>query len=120
VNVVYKFYTLGIFQSYELYALSTIAMEKKSYVVYNGRKTGIYTSWIDCYAQANSYKDSVVRLYDTKRDGENAWNAYNLNCRTTLQPKRSIEAEIDSGCGYYIGILSKILEETGIFNFFWV
>jgi viroplasmin and RNaseH domain-containing protein len=49
-------------------------MEKKSYVVYNGFKTGVYTSWIDCYAQANTYKDCVVRLYDTIRDGENACN----------------------------------------------
>jgi ribonuclease HI len=95
--------------------LAPYQWRKKSYVVYNGRKTGIYTSWIDCYAQANSYKDSVVRLYDTKIDGENAWNAYNLNCRTTLQPKRNIEAEIDGGCGYYNDILSKILEETTIF-----
>jgi viroplasmin and RNaseH domain-containing protein len=47
-------------------------MEKKTYVVYNGRRTGIYSSWVDCYAQANSYKDCVVRLYDSPRDAKNS------------------------------------------------
>jgi ribonuclease HI len=88
-------------------------MEKKSYVVYNGRKTGIYTSWIDCYAQANNYKDCVVRLYDTVRDGNNAWNEYSSNCRTSLQSKRNIEAQIYNGQGYHNSILSNILEEKG-------
>jgi hypothetical protein len=54
-----------------------------------------------------------VRLYDTVRDGQNAWNAYSRNCTTSLQTKRNIEAKIDPGCGYYNGILSNILEETG-------
>jgi ribonuclease HI len=75
-------------------------MEKKSYVVYNGRKTGVYTSWIDCYAQANTYKDCVVRLYDTVRDGENAWNAYSGRCKSLLQSKSNIEEQIYNGSGY--------------------
>jgi hypothetical protein len=55
-----------------------------------------------------------VRLYDTLKDGENAWNSYYLNCGTTLLTKRNIEAEIDNGSGgYYNGILSNIVEETG-------
>jgi hypothetical protein len=93
-------------------------MEKKSYVVYNGQKTGIYTSWVDCYSQANNYKNCVVRLYDKVRDGQNAWNAYNSNCLTSLQTKRNIEAQIDSGCGYYNDILSNILEETGYYFYY--
>ena len=109
-------YAPGILQSYEVYALRTRnhKMERKSYVVYNGRKTGVYTNWIDCYAQASNYKDCVVRLYDTLRDGENSWNSYYLNCGTTLLTKRNIEAEIDNGSGgYFNGILSNIVEETG-------
>jgi ribonuclease HI len=88
-------------------------MEKKCYVVYNGHKSGIYTSWIDCYAQANGYKDCVVRLYDSIRDGKNSWDAYNVNCKTSLQSKRNIEAQIDDGCGYVNGILSNILNDEG-------
>jgi viroplasmin and RNaseH domain-containing protein len=88
-------------------------MEKKTYVVYNGRRTGIYSSWVDCYAQANSYKDCVVRLYDSPRDAKNSWDAYSVNIFSSLQTKRNIEAKIRDGCGYVNGILSNILEEKG-------
>jgi ribonuclease HI len=88
-------------------------MEKKCYVVYNGRKTGLYTNWIDCYAQASGYTDYVVRLYDNITDGENAWNAYSSNCKSSLQSKRNIESQLVDGCGYFNGILSNIIEETG-------
>jgi hypothetical protein len=101
-----------------LFESDSCSWRKKSYVVYNGRKTGIYTSWVDCYAQANNYKDCVVRLYDTLRDGQNAWNTYNSNCLTSLQTKRNIEEQIDSGCGYYNGILSNILEETSYYFYY--
>jgi viroplasmin and RNaseH domain-containing protein len=90
-------------------------MERKTYVVYNGRKPGIYSSWIDCYAQTNCYKDCVVRLYDSVRDAKNSWDAYSFNCNSSLQTKRNIEAQIVNGCGYVNGILSNILEEKGIF-----
>jgi viroplasmin and RNaseH domain-containing protein len=88
-------------------------MEKKSYVVYNGFKTGVYTSWIDCYAQANTYKDCVVRLYDTIRDGENACNHFSLNCKSSLQTKRNIESQIDDGARYLNDILSNIIKKRG-------
>jgi ribonuclease HI len=88
-------------------------MEKKSYVVYNGRKNGVYTSWVDCYAQANGFADCVVRLYDCVREGQQAWQSYSLNCKSSLQTKRSIESQIFNGTGYMSGILSNIVEETG-------
>jgi viroplasmin and RNaseH domain-containing protein len=44
--------------------------------MYIGRKTGVYTNWIDCYAQANGYEDCIVRLYDNVKEGENAWEIY--------------------------------------------
>jgi hypothetical protein len=47
-----------------MYFINISWRKKKSFVVYNGRKIGLYTSLIYCYAQANGYTDSVVRLYD--------------------------------------------------------
>jgi ribonuclease HI len=88
-------------------------MGKKSYVVYNGRKNGVYTSWVDCYAQANGYTDCVVRLYDSVRDGEEAWNSYRLNCTSSLQTKRNIEDQIFNGSGYMSNILSNIVDQAG-------
>jgi hypothetical protein len=54
-----------------------------------------------------------VRLYDTVRDGENAWNQFSLNCKSSLQTKRNIESQIDDGAGYLNDILSNIIEEKG-------
>jgi hypothetical protein len=74
----------------------------------------VYTSWIDCYAQAHGYTDCVVRLYDSVSDGKNAWESYNLSTTTSLQSKRNIEAYIFNGSGYMNDILSNIVEESGL------
>jgi hypothetical protein len=52
-------------------------------------------------------------LYDSIRDGKNSWDAYNVNCKISLQSKRNIEAQIDNGCGYVNEILSNILNDEG-------
>jgi viroplasmin and RNaseH domain-containing protein len=71
---------------------------KKSYVVYNGRKNGMYTNWVDCYAQAYGYQDCVVRLYKNVKPG--------------MRTKKQIEEAITSSCGYYNDILSNIVKHN--------
>lgn len=61
------------------------------YVVFSGRKPGIYTSWIDCYAQVGGYKDSVVRVYDNNHESETAWGSFSRSWTSTPKKKSELE-----------------------------
>jgi viroplasmin and RNaseH domain-containing protein len=79
--------------------------------MYIGRKTGVYTNWIDCYAQANGYEDCIVRLYDNVKEGENAWEIYRKKITSTLLKKTRIEEIISNNGGYYNAMLSNIVRK---------
>ena len=46
---------------------------QKFYVVWKGRKTGIFTSWADCEKQVKGYKDAEFKAFDSKPEAERAF-----------------------------------------------
>lgn len=75
---------------------------------------GVYTNWIDCYAQASGYQDCVVRLHDTAQEGIDAWSVFSISCTSSLISKKRVELMIDSNGGCPNEILSNIIEILGL------
>ncbi|WP_147534784.1 viroplasmin family protein [Bacillus marasmi] len=46
---------------------------KKYYVVWQGRNTGIYTSWAECEAQTKGYQGASFKSFPTLKDAEQAF-----------------------------------------------
>nr|CAN79317.1 hypothetical protein VITISV_008344 [Vitis vinifera] len=46
------------------------------YVVFAGRKKGIYNSWPECQEQVVGYKGNVYKLYKTFEEARRAWMFY--------------------------------------------
>jgi viroplasmin and RNaseH domain-containing protein len=58
-------------------------MAKRAYVVFRGRKTGVYTDWPSCSAQVNGYSNAVFIGYESIADAEEAWSCYIKDTRVT-------------------------------------
>ncbi len=52
--------------------LSTMAKKPKYYVVWKGRKPGIYRSWEECTAQVNHYPGAQFKSFETLREAREA------------------------------------------------
>ncbi len=50
---------------------------KKAYVVFKGRKPGIYKTWAECKAQVDGFSGPVFRGYETMEEAEKAYAARN-------------------------------------------
>ena len=46
------------------------------YVVFKGKKPGIYTTWQDCADQVNGVSGAVHYKYDTMEEAELKWSEY--------------------------------------------
>ena len=53
--------------------------QRKTYVVFRGRKPGIYQNWLDCHAQVAGYPGNVHRSYNNHEEAVVAWNEYCSN-----------------------------------------
>ena len=78
----------------------------KYYVVWEGNRPGIYTSWPECQAQVSSYKDAKYKSYGSKAEAEIAyregWKKHWGKKSADQQPKQggsrktaAVAAEID-------------------------
>lgn len=47
--------------------------KNKFYVVWNGRKPGIYTSWADCQKQTEKFPQAKFKSYDSREQAEKAF-----------------------------------------------
>jgi len=47
----------------------------KYYVVWKGRKTGIFTSWAECEKQVKGFEDAQYKAFDSKAEAEKAFKA---------------------------------------------
>ena len=47
--------------------------KQKYYVVWQGHKPGIYTSWEQCHSQVKNYPNAVYKSFDTKGEAEDAF-----------------------------------------------
>ena len=50
-----------------------MAKKPKYYVVWQGRETGVFTSWDDCKAQTNGFEGAVFKSFDSKVLAEEAF-----------------------------------------------
>lgn len=48
----------------------------KVYVVFAGRRPGVYLSWSECKAQVNRFKGNDYKGYDTVEQAVREWMAY--------------------------------------------
>lgn len=51
-----------------------MAKKPKFYVVWKGRQTGIFTTWVDCQAQTNGFEGAVFKSFESKSLAEKAFN----------------------------------------------
>ncbi|KAK7257560.1 hypothetical protein RIF29_31611 [Crotalaria pallida] len=49
---------------------------KSFYVVYVGRKPGVYTSYVECHSQIERWNGGMYRTYFSRSIAENAWEEY--------------------------------------------
>ncbi|XP_057422274.1 uncharacterized protein LOC130716098 [Lotus japonicus] len=53
-----------------------MAGTKNFYVVFRGRKAGIFKEWIDCHTQVVKFKCSAYKGYHTRAEAESAWQYF--------------------------------------------
>lgn len=49
--------------------------KQKFYIVWKGRKPGIYDTWDECRAQVLGFKDAVYKSFPTRKEAEDAYTA---------------------------------------------
>ncbi len=49
--------------------------KQKFYVVWKGRKRGIFTSWPECEAQVKGFVDAEYKAFDSREEAESAFAA---------------------------------------------
>lgn len=64
-----------------------VAKKRKWYVVINGRKPGIYTSWRECAEQVQGYSNAVYRSYETKETAEQAFQSSRIGVKNIRDKK---------------------------------
>src|SRR5277367_4069340 len=62
--------------------------KKEAYVVFQGRKPGLYYTWDECQKQVNEFSGAKFQGYTNRQNAERAWNG----CEQT--PRRSPEAGV--------------------------
>jgi viroplasmin and RNaseH domain-containing protein len=66
-------------------------MAKKAYVVFCGRRTGIYTDWHACNAQVSGYSNAVFVGYDNIAEAEKAWAGYLRDCDASARVRHNLD-----------------------------
>jgi ribonuclease HI len=70
-------------------------MPKKFYVVWKGRKTGIFTSWEGCSAQVTGYPDAEYKAFPSREAAEEAFRGqyeeYKSRHVSSLSQERLLE-----------------------------
>ena len=69
---------------------------KKFYVVFEGKKTGIYETWAECQSQTKGVSGSKFKSFPTREEAEKAFASYKGHKELT---KEEIEELID-GCSW--------------------
>jgi len=54
-------------------SMGCIMAKQKYYVVWVGKKPGIYTSWSDCQQQVNGFEGAKFKAYESKAEAEKAY-----------------------------------------------
>lgn len=65
----------------------TKAKAQKWYVVINGRKPGVYTTWAECQAQVSGYSNAVYRSYATEEEAQQAFRSSRIGVKNVRDKK---------------------------------
>jgi len=90
-------------------------MAKKAYVVFKGKRRGVYTSWPACSDQVSGYSCAAYVGYDSVAEAEKAWNDY-LSSTNGLIQRRSSDIAVQPSTAKFISIFKVIV----IFIIFWI
>ncbi|WP_059105796.1 ribonuclease H [Shouchella shacheensis] len=60
--------------------------KKKFYVVWKGRKTGIFSTWAECEAQVKGFPGAAFKSFATKGEAEAALKGGKTRTRTSTKP----------------------------------
>jgi ribonuclease HI len=79
----------------------------KYYVVWNGKKPGIYTSWVDCQQQINGFSNPKYKSYKTKIEAETAYNNPDLDfAKDTDEKNINYDSiSVDAACAGNPGLM---------------
>lgn len=71
-------------------------MAQKYYVVWKGRKTGIFTNWTDCQAQINGFADARYKSFTNEDQAQKAFsgNYYHYIGHTKTEPATLTPSEL--------------------------
>ncbi len=83
--------------------------KQKFYVVWQGRKPGIYTSWKECEAQVSGFENAQYKAFDSMVEAEkafsdNPWKYFNIKKREPEQISFSVNqiikesVAVDAAC----------------------
>jgi viroplasmin and RNaseH domain-containing protein len=50
--------------------------KKEAYVVFRGRKPGVYRTWLECEAQVNGFSNGKQRGFDTFTEASAVWEEW--------------------------------------------
>ena len=70
-----------------------MANEDKIYVVFVGRRPGVYTTWPECQAHVIGFKGNVYKSYKTHRETVSTWVMYEPQWK---KPDAPIESNEDA------------------------
>ena len=74
------------------------AKKQKYYVVWEGNKPGIYTSWEDCLAQVKAYPNAKYKSYESKSEAETAYSkSYSFTVKADAKPKANVTSDPYTG-----------------------
>jgi len=93
--------------------------KQKFYVVWRGRKPGVYTTWDECRQQVLGYKDAVYKSFPTRKEAEDAYAESGKNYihkgssePTSIQVQRTAQASpvwesicVDAACDTTTGLM---------------
>ncbi|WP_435623881.1 ribonuclease H1 domain-containing protein [Flagellimonas sp.] len=70
-----------------------MAKKKKFYVVWKGKKPGIYESWDDCKAQIEGYKGAQYKSFQDFSEAKKAFNSNYLEYKGSSKGKKELSVE---------------------------
>lgn len=70
-----------------------MAAKKKFYVVWKGKRPGIYESWDDCKAQIEGFKGAQYKSFSTFKEAKKAYNGNYLEYKGASKGKKELSAE---------------------------
>ncbi len=96
--------------------------KQKYYVVWKGRKTGVFNSWKECLEQVDKFETAVYKSFETLEEAEKAFagNSYHYIGKNKKQP--SVPKNVGNIIVPSISVdaawntVSKIMEYQGVYT----